>query len=243
MVSSCNTLFLVQYCFLFATRCYLSNVPAPASRVSQVPVSMYSLSLSVSFFLSLSNSLFLGINSITQCEMPLKILTSVHEWDHEVPILSTGLCLCTLRGKSLLPGSKYKSGPFSNCHPPILAFAWALLHHLAQLLRASRRLNGPWERWQRWCWPESASCWPILFSLSNRLPAFIHLRKATEKVTILFCNMKNGNFQRAKFWLCFHCFVFQDPKPMTMYIHAMCSGWVRTKSCCNRCRCFCRWQW
>ena len=225
MVSSCNTLFLVQYCFLFATRCYLSNVPAPASRVSQVPVSMYSLS---PFFYLSRTLFFLGINSISQCEMPLKILTSVDEWDHEVPILSTGLCLCTLRGKSLLPGSKYKSGPFSNCHPPILAFAWALLHHLAQLLRASRRLNGPWERWRRWCWPESASCRPILFSSSNRLPAFIHLRKATEKMTILFCNMKNGNFQRAKFWLCFHCFVFQDPKPMTMYIHAMCSGWVRT---------------
>ena len=50
--------FLVQYCFLFSTRCYLSNVPAPASRVSQVPVSMYSLSPSPSFCISLT--LFFG---------------------------------------------------------------------------------------------------------------------------------------------------------------------------------------
>ena len=46
--------FWCNIVFCFSTRCYLSNVPAPASRVSQVPVSMYSLPLSLSFCISLT---------------------------------------------------------------------------------------------------------------------------------------------------------------------------------------------
>ena len=69
MVSSCNTLFLVQYCFLFATRCYLSNVPAPASRVSQVPVSMYSLS--PFFYLSLT-LFFWALTPLHNAKCPLR---------------------------------------------------------------------------------------------------------------------------------------------------------------------------
>ena len=71
MVSSRNTLFLVQYCFLFATRCYLSNVPAPASRVSQVPVSMYSLSLSPFFYLSLT-LFFWTLTPLHNAKCPLR---------------------------------------------------------------------------------------------------------------------------------------------------------------------------
>ena len=69
MVSSCNTLFLVQYCFLFFHE-VLSFQCARACVKSVSSAGFYVLSLSLSLFLHLSNSLFWALTPLHNAKCP-----------------------------------------------------------------------------------------------------------------------------------------------------------------------------
>ena len=242
MVSSCNTLFLVQYCFLFATRCYLSNVPAPASRVSQVPVSMYSLS---PFFYLSRTLFFLGINSITQCEMPLKILTSGHEWDHEVAaswscrpacvcVLSVARACCQVASTSLAP------------------FQIATLPFLPSLGLCSSTWHNFWEPPEDWMGRENAGKDDVGRNLqvvhqssspwATDCPPLYILGRQLRRWQFYFATWKMAIFSAPSFDYAF-IVLFSNTLSPWQCSYMQCAVDELGLSCCNRCRCFCRWQW
>ena len=112
MAFSCNTLFWCNIVFCLPRGVIFPMCPRLRQECLKCRF-LCTLSLSPFFYLSLT-LFFLGINSISQCEMPLKILTSVHEWDHEVAaswfcrpacvcVLSVARACCQVASTSLAP--------------------------------------------------------------------------------------------------------------------------------------------
>ena len=201
--------------------------------------------LSLSFFLSLSNSLFLGINSITQCEMPLKILTSVHEWDHEVAaswfcrpacvcVLSVARACCQVASTSLAP------------------FQIATLPFLPSLGLCSTTWHNFWEPPEDWMGRENAGKDDVGQNLqvvhqssspwATDCPPLYILGRQLRRWQFYFATWKMAIFSAPSFDYAFIVLFSKTLSPWQC-TYMQCAVDELGLCFCNRCRCFCRWQW